>query len=178
MLTRNGSCVTATTYSSAGSRGSRRRHAGENGSPAFPFGSATSAAAVVKRRDSLDRLCRDLLALTERGRVLHRTGDHRREQLRAAVADVLELRDADVLYARQAWSLGRAGILDRCGLHRCERDRCECLRRLLVLRDAVRRNTRPRGDRGPAALHLGPGRLEVLRPGRPGDVLPGVAWVG
>src|SRR5919198_5978381 len=105
MLTRNGSCVIATTKSSAGSRGSRRRHAGENGSPAFPFGSATSAAEAVKRGGLLDRLCRDFLALTERGRVLHRTGDHRREQLRAAVADVLELRDPDVLYAGQARSL-------------------------------------------------------------------------
>src|SRR5919198_1439313 len=100
MLTRNGSCVIATTKSSAGSRGSRRRHAGEKGSPAFPFGSATSAAAALKRGGLLDRLCCDSLALTERGRVLQRAGDHRREQLCAAVADVLELRDADVLYAR------------------------------------------------------------------------------
>src|ERR687888_1131378 len=127
MLTTNGSCVIATTYSSAGSRGSRRRHAEENGSPAFPFGSATSAAAAFKRGGLLDRLCCYLLALTERGRVLHRAGDHRGEQLCAAVADVLELGDADVLYARQTRSLGRAGFRDRRGLHRSQCDRRERL---------------------------------------------------
>src|SRR5919198_5644498 len=142
MLTTNGSCVIATTYSSAGSRGSRRRHAEENGSPAFPFGSATSAAAAFKRGGLLDRLCCYLLALTERGRVLHRAGDHRREELRAAVADVLELRDADVLYARQPRSLRRARIVDRRRLHRRESDRSERLRGRLVLRDPVGRETR------------------------------------
>src|SRR5512133_946108 len=108
MLTTNGSCVIRTTKSSAGSRGSRRRHAEEYGSPAFPFGSATSAAVAFKRGGLLERLCCDLLALADCGRVLHRSGDHCREELCAAVADVLELWNADVLHARQAGSLCRA----------------------------------------------------------------------
>ena len=48
----------------------------------------------------LDRVRRDLLALAERVGVLRRSGDHAREQLGAPVADILELRDADVLHAR------------------------------------------------------------------------------
>src|ERR687887_511591 len=139
MLTTNGSCVIATTYSSAGSRGSRRRHAEENGSPAFPFGSATSAAAAFKRGGLLDRLCCDLLALTECGRVLHRAGDHRGEELRAAVADVLELRYPDVLHAREAGSLRRARLVDGCCLHRGQRGRGKRLGCLLVLGNAVGR---------------------------------------
>ena len=45
-------------------------------------------------------LRRDALALAERVGVLRRSGDHAREELGAPVADVLELRDADVLHAR------------------------------------------------------------------------------
>src|ERR687888_710094 len=137
MLTTNGSCVIATTYSSAGSRGSRRRHAEENGSPALPFGSATSAAAAFKRGGLLDRLCCDLLALTECGRVLHGARDHGREELCTAVADVLELRDAHVLHPGQPGPFRRAGVVDRRGLH-CRESGCgEGLRRLLVLRDSI-----------------------------------------
>src|SRR5207253_3908210 len=99
MLTRNGSCVIAIMKSSAGSSGTRRRHAEEKGSPTLPFLNVASAATVT-REPLLDRARCDLLALAERGRVLHRTGDHAREELGAPVADILELRDADVLHTR------------------------------------------------------------------------------
>src|SRR5258706_810033 len=46
MLTRNGSCVTRTVNSSAGSRGSRRRHGEENASPTFPVGVASAATLM------------------------------------------------------------------------------------------------------------------------------------
>src|SRR5439155_18040942 len=98
MLTRNGSCVIAIAKSSAGSSGSRRRHAEENGSPTRPLSGVTSAAVVMAALP--DRLRRDLLALAERAVQLRRAGDHAREELGAAVADVLELRDADVLHTR------------------------------------------------------------------------------
>src|SRR5439155_8594950 len=102
MLTRNGSCVIAIAKSSAGSSGSRRRHGEEKGSPTFPFPllSVASAAVVVMAELLLDRSRRDLLALAERSRVLRRTGDHAREELGAPIADILELRDADVLHTR------------------------------------------------------------------------------
>src|SRR5258708_38797067 len=99
MLTRNGSCVTATAKSSAGSSGSRRRHGEENGSPTLPF-SVASAVVVVTADLLLDRSRRDLLALADRGRVLRRARDHAREELGAPVPDILELRDADVLHTR------------------------------------------------------------------------------
>src|SRR5471030_2076438 len=97
MLTRNGSCVTATEKSSAGSSGSRRRHGEENGSPTFPL---TVASAALTNELALDRLGGDLLALAQRTRVLERACDHRREELGAPIADILELRDADVLHTR------------------------------------------------------------------------------
>src|ERR1700756_219426 len=106
METRNGRRVIASENSSAGRRGSRRRHAEANGSPTRPF-SATSAAAAVKG-GLLERLRCDLLALADRVRVLHRACDDGREQLRAAVTDILELRDPDVLNPRQPRSLRRA----------------------------------------------------------------------
>src|SRR5438128_604088 len=107
MLTRNGSCVTAIVKTSAGRSGSRRRHGEENGSPTRPFSVASTAA--VANSVLLDRPRGDLLALTDRCSVLRRTGDHAREELRAPVADVLELRDPDVLHTRQARTLARAG---------------------------------------------------------------------
>src|SRR4051812_35080725 len=99
MLTRNGSCVIAIVKSSAGSSGARPRHGGEKGSPTFPFllnvaSAATGMTALFYRARG------DLLALAERGRVLRGTGDHAREELGAPVADILELRDADVLHTR------------------------------------------------------------------------------
>src|SRR4051794_13244136 len=97
MLTANGSCVMAIVKSSAGSSGSRRRHGEENGSPTLP---RSVASAAVTASLLLDRARGDLLALTERGCVLRRAGDHAREELGAPVADVLELRDADVLHTR------------------------------------------------------------------------------
>src|SRR5438105_6407191 len=103
MLTRNGSCVIAIANSRAGSSGARRRHGEEKGSPIFPSPlplSVASAAVVVMAELLLDRSRCDLLTLAERGRVLRRTRDHAREELRAPVADVLELRDAEVLHAR------------------------------------------------------------------------------
>src|SRR6478752_6834273 len=95
MLTRNGSCVIAIVKTSAGSSGSRRRHGEENGSPTLP---RSVASAAVTSDLLLDRARGDLLALTQRTRVLRRACDHAREELRAPVADVLELRDADVLH--------------------------------------------------------------------------------
>src|SRR6266567_2180107 len=98
MLTRNGSCVIAIVNSSAGSSGARRRHGEENGSPTLPFSVAPAAVAVMT--GLLDRARRDLLALAERRRVFRRPGDHAREELGAPIADILELRDADVLHTR------------------------------------------------------------------------------
>src|SRR6266480_7679308 len=101
MLTRNGSCVTRIMKSSAGSRGSRRRHGEEKGSPTWPLavGRTVTSAAVFMNR-LLDRLRRDALTLAQRVAGLRRAGDHAREELGTAIADVLELRDADVLHAR------------------------------------------------------------------------------
>src|SRR5438552_13680809 len=101
MLTRNGSCVTRIIKSSAGSRGSRRRHGEEKGSPTWPLalGRTVTSAAVVMNR-LLDRLRRDALALAQRVGVLLSAGDHAREKLGAAIADILELWDADVLHTR------------------------------------------------------------------------------
>src|SRR2546430_10229663 len=97
MLTRNGSCVMAMAKSSAGSSGSRRRHGEENGSPTFP---RSVASAAVMPWLLFDRARGDLLALAQCGGVLRRAGDHAREELGAPVADILELRDADVLHTR------------------------------------------------------------------------------
>src|SRR2546429_7837678 len=97
MLTRNGSCVTRMVKSSAGRSGARRRQADEKGSATRPL-SLASAATVIG--SLLDRLRRDVLALAQRVGVLHRAGDHAREELGAAVADILELRNADVLHTR------------------------------------------------------------------------------
>src|SRR4051794_35207992 len=165
MLTRNGSCVTQMAKISAGSSGSRRRHGEEKGSPALPFtGAALSfsvASAALTSFPLLDRLGCDLLALAERGGVLRRAGDHAREELRAAVSDILELWDAHVLHSGQPRPLRRAGIVDRGGLHRGQRLRGERCRSLLVLRDPVRREPRARRDRSPAALGLRAGGLDV-----------------
>src|SRR5665213_3472659 len=100
MLTRNGSCVTRIANTSAGSSGARRRHADPNGSPTRPFAGALSVASAALMVGLLDRLRCDVLTLTDRVGVLHRAGDHAREELRAAVADILELRNANVLHAR------------------------------------------------------------------------------
>src|SRR5919197_2137434 len=101
MLTRNGSCVTAIMKSSAGSNGSRRRHAEEKGSPTFPLTFSVVSAAVTVTTESLpDRARRDFLALAKRRVALRRPGDHAREELGAPIADILELRNADVLHTR------------------------------------------------------------------------------
>src|ERR1700704_2867861 len=97
MLTRNGIWVTRMVKTSAGSNGSRRRHGEENGSPTLP---RSVAWAELTTELLLDRARGDLLALADRVGVLCRAGDHAREQLRAPVADVLELRDTDVLHTR------------------------------------------------------------------------------
>src|SRR5882724_6949829 len=97
MLTKNGSCVTRIRKTRAGSSGSRRRHGEENGSPTFPL---RVVSAAVTNELLLDRLRGDLLTLRERTADARRAGDHAREQLRTLVADILELRDADVLHAR------------------------------------------------------------------------------
>src|SRR6185437_11257537 len=154
MLTRNGSCVTRIAKSSAGSRGSRRRHGEEKGSPTWPLavGRTVASAATFMNR-LLDRLRRDALTLAQRVGVLRRAGDHAREELGAPVADVLELWDADVLHTRWTRPLAGAGVGDRGGLHRRQCGRCEGLGCLLVLRDAVRGQARSRRDRSPAALH-------------------------
>src|SRR5882757_779218 len=101
MLTRNGIWVIAMVNTSAGSKGSRRRHGEENGSPTLPRGVAwAELTAELTTGLLLDRARGDLLALADRVGVLCRAGDHAREQLRAPVADVLELRDTDVLHTR------------------------------------------------------------------------------
>src|SRR5215216_7305920 len=146
MLTRNGSCVTAIVKSSAGSSGSRRRHGEEKGSPFFPLTFSVASAAVAAML-LLDRARGDLLALAERRARLRRAGDHAREELGAPVADVLELRNADVLHTREARTLGGAGIVDRRSLHRVQGLAGEGGGRLPVLRDLVRREPRPRRDR-------------------------------
>src|SRR3954454_10930882 len=181
MLTANGSCVIAIMKRSAGSSGRGRRHGEENGSPTLPFFrevSTFTVASAVVITFLLDRLRSDLLALAQRARVLRRPGDHAREQLCAAVPDVLELWDADVLHPRQPWTLRRARVLDRSGLHRGKRLRRKRRRSLLVLRDPVGREPCPRRDRGPAALRLRSGGLDVARARRPRDVLPCIRAVG
>src|SRR5438094_2378444 len=165
MLTRNGSGVTAIAKSSAGSSGSRRRHGEENGSPTLPF----SVASAVLTAELLDRLRRDLLTLPQCRGVLHRAGDHAREELGTTVADILELRDADVLHTRKPGTLRRARIVDRCCLHRRQRLPGERRRGPLVLRDLISREARSRRNRRPAALGLRAGGLDVVGPGRPGD---------
>src|SRR5439155_2133880 len=103
MLTMNGSCVIAIAKTSAGSSGSRRRHGEENGSPTFPFTVASAAVTELL----LDRLRCDLLALAQCSCVLRQTGHHAREELGAPVADIWELRDADVLDTRETRTLRR-----------------------------------------------------------------------
>src|SRR3954468_24208292 len=102
MLTRNGSCVTTIVKSSAGSSGSRRRHGEENGSRTLPFRVPlrVSVASAAVTTGLLDRVRRDPLALAYRVGVLHRSGNHAREELGAPIADILELRNADVLHTR------------------------------------------------------------------------------
>src|SRR5438132_541448 len=98
---RKGSTVTRILKSSAGSRGSRRRHGEEKGSPTRPLAvGRTVASAATFMNQLLDRLRRDALTLAQRVGVLRRAGDHAREELGAAIADVLELWDADVLHTR------------------------------------------------------------------------------
>src|SRR5579859_2973899 len=97
MLTRNGSWVIRIAKTSAGSRGSRRRHADPNGSPTRPLAGALTVASAALI-ELLDRLRGDVLALAQCVSVLRRARDHAREELGTAVADVLELRDADVLH--------------------------------------------------------------------------------
>src|SRR3954454_1602771 len=98
MLTRKGSCVNRIVNTSAGSNGARRRHADPNGSPTRPFAGTLSVASAVLMNRLLDRLRCDVLALLECVGVLRRAGDHAREELGAAIADVLELRHSDVLH--------------------------------------------------------------------------------
>src|SRR5215203_1712519 len=119
-----------------------------------------------RRRCSLAtllRYCRcDLLAGLQG--FVHRllSRDRRRELLRAAVADVLELRNADVLHPWQSRSRRRARIVDRRGLHRVQRLLGERLRGLLVLRDLIGREARSRRNRRPAAWDTRPGCLDVV----------------
>src|SRR3954465_14448848 len=100
MLTRNGSCVIKIVKTSAGRNGGRRSHADPKGTPTSPLAGTLSVASAVLTNRLLDRLRSDVLTLTQCVGVLHRAGDHAREELGTAVADVLELRDADVLHAR------------------------------------------------------------------------------
>src|SRR3954463_13049894 len=99
MLTRNGSCVNRIVNTSAGRKRAPPRHADPNGSPTRPFAGTLSVASAVLMNRLLDRLRCDVLTLTQCFGVLHRAGDHAREELGAAVADVLELWYADVLHA-------------------------------------------------------------------------------
>src|SRR6476659_2879112 len=75
MRTRNGSCVARIAKSRAGSRGSRRRHGEEEGSPTRPLavGRTVASAATFMNR-LLDRVRRDALALAQRVGVLRRAG--------------------------------------------------------------------------------------------------------
>src|SRR5436190_1251310 len=88
--------------SSAGSSGSRRRHGEENGSRTLPFRVSlpVSVASAAVTTGLLNRVRRDPLALAYRVRVLHRSGNHAREELGTPIADILELRNADVLHTR------------------------------------------------------------------------------
>src|SRR6266536_4876100 len=81
----------------------------------------------------------DVLAVLQRSVDLRSPGDHRRELLGALVADVLELRDPDVLDARQARPLRRPRVVDRRGGHGRQRLVGERGGRLLVLRALVGR---------------------------------------
>src|ERR1700750_2196881 len=135
--------------SRAGSNGSRRRHGSLSGTRGTVgrierviLGRVVvlMASAVPRWRSSaLGGLGGDALAVLDRSVDRRPPGDHRGELLGASVADILELRDADVLDAREPRSLGGAGVADRGGRDRVERRLGERLGRLLVLRDLVGR---------------------------------------
>src|SRR3954469_24327340 len=112
MLITNGTCVSRIMMSSAGSRGSRRRHDSLSGLRVTFFGPIDglissgrivvlmASAVPVPRTSALGCLGRDVLAVLQRGVDRRPSRDHRRELLGALVAHVLELRDAHVLHAR------------------------------------------------------------------------------
>jgi hypothetical protein len=79
----------------------------------------------------------DLLAVCERRIDRRPAGDDGRELLRALVANVLELRDADVLDAGVAGPPGRPGVVDRRGFDGVDRGLGECAGGVLVIRDLV-----------------------------------------
>src|ERR687895_2174367 len=99
MLSPNGTWVSRIRKSRAGSSGSRRRHDSlmRESRP-----TRRGTAAVPASVSSPPHLGCDVLAVLERRIDRRPTGDHRGELLGALVADVLELRDADVLNPRDA----------------------------------------------------------------------------
>src|SRR5919197_5652622 len=103
MLSPNGTCVTAIVKSSAGRSGRRRRQGRASGSGERRTVPAVASAVLMElrycRRDLLTGLNCSIDRLL--------SGDRRRELLRAAVSDILELRNPDVLDARQAGPLRR-----------------------------------------------------------------------
>src|SRR5919106_4691474 len=109
MLNPNGTCVSRIRKSRAGNSGSRRRHASpRTNRPPAGRGTTPVLASV---RSSPDLGC-DVLAVLERRVDRRPPGDHRGELLGALITHVLELRDADVLDARDARPGRRAGVVD------------------------------------------------------------------
>ena len=114
MLITNGTCVSRIMKSRAGSSGSRRRHDSlrRNRRPArgrdhavdprLSGGAHGAGGAVLPCVRSPPHSGCDALAVLERGIDWRPPGDHRGELLGALVADVLELRDADILDPRKA----------------------------------------------------------------------------
>src|SRR5919106_2385246 len=168
MLSANGTCVSRIVKTSAGSSGNRRRHESERRIRLDGAG-----GAWLPELSSPPSPGGDALTVVDRCVDVRAPGDHRRELLSALVADVLELRDADVLDTGKTGARRRARVVDRRGGDRVERRLGERSSRLLVLRDLIGRLPGARRDRCPAAGDLRAGLLQVLRTGSPGDVFPG-----
>src|SRR5918995_859640 len=167
MFIRNGICVSSTVKASAGSRGRRRRHGRRSSSclgavPSAAPGSCRTVSSCTAFSGSASDLGGDVLARTQRSVDVGSPGDDAGELLGAAVADVLELRDPDVLHAGHARPRRRTGVVDRGGLHRLEGGVGEGTGSLLILGDLVRGSPGARRDRRPASRDLGASGLDVV----------------
>src|ERR671910_781876 len=125
MFIRNGIWVSRTVNTSAGSSGRRRRQGCRSSwcRGAVPIAAPGSCRTVSGRpalSGSTSDLRGDVLARHHRRVDVGPPGDDAGELLGAAVADVLELRDPHILDTGHARPRGRAGVVDRSGLHRLE----------------------------------------------------------
>ena len=110
-------------------------------SPGFIAGPAV-ASVVLMVRVLLLHLRGDGLAVRKGIVDARPTSNHCRELLGALVANILELRDTDVLHSRKAGTLRGTRVLDRGRVHGLQGRGTEGSCSLLVLRNPVRRCTR------------------------------------